>query len=429
MAKIHVDLSKVVGKIKPMHGVGQPPLIGHDTSLFKYMKEAGIPYSRLHDVGGPYGGYRWVDIPNVFRDFDADENDPNSYDFAFTDILMKALIDNGVEPYYRLGITIENASHIKAYRTQPPKDYEKWARICEHIIMHYNEGWANGFHFNIKYWEIWNEPESEEEYHGSTMMWDGVPEQFFRLYDVASKYLKSRFPNIKIGGYGSCGFYALHRPGAEWPEIWLDYFHKFFKYIKEHNSPIDFFSWHSYSKTATNIMYTEYLEKKLKEFGYENIETHLNEWHAVREDRGLAHHSAEAAANMIAMQNSPVVHVCNVYDMRVTGASGYNAIFNMNNYKPFKTFYSFVAFNKLYQLKNQVESTIDTEDMYVLTAKDGEKTAMLIVNLSGKKQPLEINGLDLTNAKYHVIDDDKTFTWVSECSEILDNGVVLITID
>lgn len=429
MAKIHVDLSKVVGKIKPMHGVGQPPLIGHDTSLFKYMKEAGIPYSRLHDVGGPYGGYRWVDIPNVFRDFDADENDPNSYDFAFTDILMKALVDNGVEPYYRLGITIENASHIRAYRTQPPKDYEKWARICEHIIMHYNEGWANGFHFNIKYWEIWNEPESEEEYHGSTMMWDGVPEQFFRLYDVASKYLKSRFPNIKIGGYGSCGFYALHRPGAEWPEIWLDYFHKFFKYIKEHNSPIDFFSWHSYSKTATNIMYTEYLEKKLKEFGYENIETHLNEWHAVREDRGLAHHSAEAAANMIAMQNSPVVHVCNVYDMRVTGASGYNAIFNMNNYKPFKTFYSFVAFNKLYQLKNQVESTIDTEDMYVLTAKDGEKTAMLIVNLSGKKQPIEINGLDLTNAKYHVVDDDKTFTWVSECSEILDNGVVLITID
>ncbi|MBR1983616.1 MAG: hypothetical protein IKA12_02900 [Clostridia bacterium] len=429
MAKINVDLSKVVGKIKPMHGVGQPPLVGHDTSYFKYMKEAGIPYSRLHDVGGPYGGYRWVDIPNIFRDFDADENDPNSYDFAFTDILMKALVDNGVEPYYRLGITIENASHIRAYRTQPPKDYEKWARICEHIIMHYNEGWANGFHFNIKYWEIWNEPESEEEYHGSTMMWDGLPIDFFRLYEVASKHLKSRFPNIKIGGYGSCGFYALHRPGAEWPEIWLDYFHKFFKYIKEHNCPIDFFSWHSYSKTATNIMYTEYLQKKLEEFGYSHIETHLNEWHAVREDRGLAHHSAEAAANMIAMQNSPVVHVCNVYDMRITGSSGYNAIFNLNNYKPFKTFYSFVAFNKLYQLKNQVESTIDTEDMYVLTAKDGEKTAMLIVNLSGKKQPLEINGLDLTNAKYHVIDDDKTFTWVSECSEILDNGVVLITID
>ena len=78
MAIVNVDLTKIVGNIKPMHGVGQPPLVGHSTTFFKYMKEAGIPYSRLHDVGGAYGGYRWVDIPNIFRDFDADENDPNS---------------------------------------------------------------------------------------------------------------------------------------------------------------------------------------------------------------------------------------------------------------------------------------------------------------------------------------------------------------
>lgn len=429
MATITVDTSKIVGKIKPMHGAGQPPLMGHDTSYFKYLKEAGIPYSRLHDVGGPYGGYRWVDIPNIFRDFDADENDPNSYDFAFTDVLMKGLVDNGIEPYYRLGITIENASHIKAYRTAPPKDYEKWARICEHIIMHYNEGWANGFHFNVKYWEIWNEPECEEEYHGSTMMWDGVPEQFFRLYDVASKHLKNRFPNIKIGGYGSCGFYALHRPGAEWPEVWLDYFHKFFKYIKEHNSPIDFFSWHSYSKTETNIMYTKYLQEKLEEFGYSHIETHLNEWHPVKEDKGKAHHSAEIAGNMIAMQNSPVVDVCCIYDMRLNGASTYAAVFDLNTQKPIKSYYSFVAFNHLYQLKNQVEASVDTEGMYVLCAKDGEKTALLLVNLSGKKQELNFDGLDLSKAKYYVIDEDKTLSWAFDASAINDNGVLLITID
>ena len=429
MAKVCINQEKIVGKIKPMHAGGQPPLIGHDTSFFKYLKEAGIPYSRLHDVGGVYGGNRWVDIPNIFRDFDADENDPNSYDFAFTDLLLKALVENGVEPYYRLGITIENASHIRAYRTKPPKDYHKWARICEHIIMHYNEGWANGFHFNIKYWEIWNEPESEEEYHGSTMMWDGLPIDFFRLYEVASKHLKARFPNIKVGGYGSCGFYALHRPGAEWPEIWLDYFHKFFKYIKEHDCPIDFFSWHSYSKTATNIMYTEYLQKKLEEFGYAGLETHLNEWNPVKEDRGKAHHSAEVAANMIAMQNSPVVEVCCIYDMRVTGTPYYAAIFDIGTQKPTKTYYSMVAFNQLYQLKNQVEATIDTEDMYVLCARDGEKKAILVVNLTDKNQALEFEGIDLNKAKYYVIDDDKTLTWACDGKELKQNGVLLITID
>ena len=108
MAIINVDLNNIVGKMKPMHGVGQPPMTGISCSMFHYLKEAGIPYSRLHDVGGWLGGGLYVDIPNLFRDFDADENDPNSYDFAFTDYLLKNLLDNNCQPYFRLGVSIEN---------------------------------------------------------------------------------------------------------------------------------------------------------------------------------------------------------------------------------------------------------------------------------------------------------------------------------
>ena len=155
MAKIIVDTDKIVKRMKPMHGGGQPPIGGVSlTPYFHYMTEAGIPFSRLHDVGGPYGGNRFVDIPNIFRDFDADENDPQNYDFTFTDYIIKGIIDAGVEPYYRLGVTIENQAFIKPYNTFPPKDYNKWARICEHIIRHYTEGWADGHHYKIRYWEI-----------------------------------------------------------------------------------------------------------------------------------------------------------------------------------------------------------------------------------------------------------------------------------
>ena len=119
MANINVNFNKTVGLIKPMHAVGQPPFSGgflsFDFSHIQYLKDANIPYSRLHDVGGAFGGNRFVDIPNIFRDFDADENDPESYDFAFTDVLLKALKEYGVEPYFRLGVTIENQAHIKAY--------------------------------------------------------------------------------------------------------------------------------------------------------------------------------------------------------------------------------------------------------------------------------------------------------------------------
>ena len=77
-----IDFSKKLGKIKPMHGVGQPPMMGTDFSMFRYLEEAGIPFSRLHDVGGAYGEFRWVDIPNIFRDFNADPTKEENYDFA-----------------------------------------------------------------------------------------------------------------------------------------------------------------------------------------------------------------------------------------------------------------------------------------------------------------------------------------------------------
>ena len=56
----------------------------------------------------------------------------------------------------------------QALLDNPPKDYAKWARICEHIITHYTEGWADGFNYKITYWEIWNEPENIQ-------MWQGTP--------------------------------------------------------------------------------------------------------------------------------------------------------------------------------------------------------------------------------------------------------------
>ena len=105
-------------------------------------------------------------------------SDPASYDFAFTDAYLKPVAEAGTEVFYRLGVTIENFWTIKAYRIDPPKDFGKWARICEHIIRHYNEGWADGFRWNLRYWEVWCEPENPP-------LWQGTREQFFELYRVA----------------------------------------------------------------------------------------------------------------------------------------------------------------------------------------------------------------------------------------------------
>lgn len=423
MAIIKVNTSNTLRKIKPMHAGGQPPLGGPGYNhYFHYLTEAGIPYSRLHDVGGAFGGNRFVDIPNVFRDFDADENDPKSYDFTFTDFLIKSLMDAGVEPYYRLGITIENQSFIKAYRTDPPKDYDKWARICEHIIAHYTEGWADGFCYDITYWEIWNEPDNINV--TPSELWSGTPEDFYRLYDVAAKHLKKRFPNIKIGGYSSWGFTALTKPDHTPTHKYIfDFFINFLEYIKEHGSPIDFFSWHSYYKTETTVIWDEFVRTKLLEYGLGHVESHLTEWLPLVGQHGTAAQSAEIVATMIELQKG-YTNLCCIYDMKLT--SGLYGTFFDPKQKLSQAYYDMVAFNTLYKLGTEVEVTADTEKLHVLCASNGKKNALLISNLTGETQHLTIKGVNLEDARISIIDDKRLLSWAANANEIEPNAVMLI---
>ena len=118
--ELKFDFDKITGKVRAMHAVGQPPRLGISSEYMHYLTDAHIPYSRLHDVAGAFGGNLYVDIPNIFRDFSADEDCPESYDFAFTDLLLADLAKAKCEPIFRLGVTIENYQHIRAYRIFPP---------------------------------------------------------------------------------------------------------------------------------------------------------------------------------------------------------------------------------------------------------------------------------------------------------------------
>ena len=430
MAKIQVNSQKIVKKMKPMHGGGQPPVNCHATDEhFHYLTEAGIPYSRLHDVEWAFGGGKYVDIPVIFRNFDADENDPANYDFTFTDLLLEQLIKAGVEPYYRLGVTIECAFQVKHFTISPPKDFDKWARICEHVMAHYLEGWADGFHHKITYWEIWNEP---DYYIGGN--WQGTPDEFYRLYSTTAAHLKARFPYVKIGGYGhASGLYTavgcqnpFHGPDDpmdkdKWQE---EFFLDFLRYMADRKIPFDFFTWHGYGPTKHNKQVAPWIRARLDEVGFTDTELHLNEWNTCWREFGTAHHSAEIAGNMIALQHG-CVDVCCIYDMRNWNAP-FCPLFHPVTQKPIHGYYSMVAFNQLYQLGNQVETQCDTEELYVLAASNGKQNRLLISNLTGKDQKLELNGVDLTDARFYVIDQERLLSWAPNADIVEKNMVLLI---
>ena len=393
IAEVAVDFDAVTGVVKPVNGVGQPPMLGGPMKfyLMHYLKEAGIPYSRLHDVGGWLGGGFYVDIPNVFPDFDADENLSSSYDFEFTDALLKSLDENGVEPFYRLGVTIENfaGAGFRHRRIAPPSDYLKWARVCEHVIRHYTEGWANGFNMKISYWEIWNEPDNYEN-PVENCMWRGSWDEFMRFYGTVAPYLKSKFPHLKIGGYGSCGFYAAVGAGqikaansSPRTGYFVDCFTNFLSSAKKNGWPLDFFSFHSYSAPKEALRQVRFADEQLNLHGFPSgrCERIFNEWlpYVKQANLGTALQAAGIAAELIGLQNGPCDLAC-IYDARC-GVGSYSALFNPLTCKPHKAYYAFAAFNELRKRGVAVKIAVSgSQDLWGAAAKGTVDAAVMLAN-------------------------------------------------
>ena len=412
---VNVDFSKSVGPMKALHGVNNAPLRLYDPGSAKIweFEEAGIPYMRTHDTAGMWGGTHYVDIPNVFPNFDADENDPKNYDFAFTDAYLASVVAAGTKIYYRLGVTIENFWRVKAYNIQPPKDFAKWARICEHVVRHYNEGWANGFKWNIEYWEIWNEPENPP-------MWQGTREQYFELYRVSANHLKNCFPNIKVGGYGGCGFYAVDDPklkNDKFQQSFIRWFEDFCRFVTDEKTkaPLDFFSWHQYVQTTPRRIgvHADYVRRTLDAAGLTATESHFNEWNYVGPGWGdfesmLKARGAACMAEAFCIMQKGSVDKAMYYD--ATPSRRYCGLFN-NRAKDMrsKTYFAFKLWNEAYKLGQEVASAADGFDFGITAAKsaDGRK-AVFLVNNSDKPRRVQLTLIGAENEKLDVrlLDDD-----------------------
>jgi hypothetical protein len=371
MHTVKANFSKVNGPVKPMHAVNNGPVHSRAISNMKDFREAGIPYARNHDAAfnASYGGSHSVDIPNIFTDFDADPYDPASYDFALTDVYLKQIAEGGSGVFYRLGVKIEHES--KKYGTVPPADFRKWAVICEHIIRHYNEGWADGLHMGIIYWEIWNEPDLHE------LMWQGTDEMYYELYSIAATHLKACFPEIKVGGPAVS---SMNQEG---------FLKGFFEAITAGGGkvPMDFFSWHCYETDPRRLADTARQAREwCDRYGYTGCELILNEWNyvlgwygdeiiatykAIRSMRAAAF----VAGCMCESQRSPM-DMLMYYDAR---PCAFNGMFEYGTLERLRGYYPFLMWNALYQRKHQASSGSDDKELLSCAAAGEQGEALLVV--------------------------------------------------
>jgi hypothetical protein len=226
-------------------------------------------------------------------------------------------------------------------------------------------------------------------------MWRGTKEQYYELYNVASKHLKKCFPHLMIGGYGSCGFYAIadsfvsSAKSSPRMEYFIEFLDGFFDYIKKNNCPLDFFSWHSYDGIKNNQKYAAYARRRLDEAGYTETETFCNEWNTEVKIGRTPHHAALCAGMLAALQSMPL-----------DGAMFYDARLNITTYaglfEPFKgdpthAYHAFKEYNELYRLGTQCEIIYDEDPVYAVAATNENRAAMLIANTSKEAVPVSFD--------------------------------------
>lgn len=318
MRAVSVDAGAVIGRLRSLQGVNGAPAPGmHKPPGFTFggwnmpqsvdvsrgYREARIDIVRTHDAYGPGDidarfttppsptGFNVSSARNaldIFPDASADPEDPQSYHFAPTDRLVASIVAIGAQAIFRLG-------RSETSEVTPPKDFDRYASVVEHIVLHYNRGWAHGYHYGLRYWEVWNEPDLAK------LFWGGTPQQFYELYAKLARAVKRADPAALVGGP------TLAKPNNDSP-----YQDGFLRFVRARHVPLDFYSWHWYATDSDDpldfVRIAREVRARLDRFGFTHTLSALDEW-----NYGLVYplpsdiqRAAFVATSLIYMAHAPI---------------------------------------------------------------------------------------------------------------------------
>ena len=399
-----VDFAKEVGVVRPaLHSSGWSPrvyprLISNDDAAIKALK---MTYTRTHDWALVNSGQRMVDTCRIFPLMHLDPKDPKNYVFGPTDEALRLARNVGLKICYRLGESIEHTEGVH-FNVLVPEDYDKYAEVMAGIVRHYNRGWANGYRWNIEYWNFWEEPD------GLTNLWclpgeegkDKVKmrKRFIRLFVTVMKRLKAEFPEIKFGGPSLC-----------WCN--LEYFRDLIESCLKEGLKPDFLSWDMYCADPDRLVDdAQALRNLCDSLGCTKTEIVLAEWHYLKTWEGVHGHNSTPAQVRAAMKGpsglNQIDSACFAlaaltkfqfsaldqayyYGCSHTGNWGY-----LNEDKSFnKPYHALVAFGsliadcpKLYS----AESAVKQVTVLAAGSADGKRKSLLVADYCGTTRELSL---------------------------------------
>lgn len=307
---ITVDFASPLEQIKDLGGVnGGPETSLTEPSSVAGYHSGGVTGVRIHDVAGlqyfEYAPTFWV---NKKLNVNFNPALETSYKWITADQKIDSLIIWGFEPYFRIGINFDAARDVYSAAPVDPDGYHfsKFSELAKRTVLHFNQGWANGKTYGLKFWEIWNEPDGGfwKDSVNSPSSKPGDSVAFARMYKEVTDSMLKADPGILVGGPGVLSGSVVSK------RKWLT---TFLTECSKNNARLDFFSWHLYG--ALNpyaiAIQGDYIRGLLDGLGFQGTESHVSE-HNIRLGSADANsakplintpkHGAFTASSMISAQ-------------------------------------------------------------------------------------------------------------------------------
>jgi xylan 1,4-beta-xylosidase len=179
------------------------------------------------------------------------------HDFSGIDRVYDELLATGLRPVVELSFMPAALARDRDHTVfrygaivSPPRDWGRWEDLVRSLAAHLVGRY--GVEEVVSRWafEVWNEPNLE-------VFWSGTPGEYFRLYDVSARAVKSVHPDLRVGGPSSAA--------AGWIRELLGH-------VQASGAPLDFLSTHVYGNVPLD------LRPVLASFGREGTPIWWTEW-------------------------------------------------------------------------------------------------------------------------------------------------------
>ncbi|MBV8858624.1 MAG: glycoside hydrolase [Acidobacteria bacterium] len=189
-------------------------------------RECGFEYVRFHGL-----------LQDELGVYSEDRQGRPVYNFQYIDAVYDAVLDAGVRPFVEFGFMPQRmASGEKTIfwwkgNITPPRDYAKWEALVRALVEHWTERYGRE-EVRRWYFEVWNEPNLKD------LFWSGDRDEYFKLYDVTARAVKSVSADYRVGGPATAG--------RGWvPEM--------IKHATEARVPLDFITTHDYGVSGRGL--------------------------------------------------------------------------------------------------------------------------------------------------------------------------------